>query len=427
MSITKFADFISTRGILPENTIEKFFILWLNRTCFVTALGAFLLFISTFFLEINENIAFYRFLTLLVTVFYTLVIVLHHFNKLALAFMHFAIIVPWWYTIAIIMIGGHFSQSIAAASTLVVISFVYPKRDKIFLGLMIYNILLFVLPSLYVNLYGPVIGIDFPFDEIIVFLICCGWVSIAFVAFDRSRTNLITNLRTKNEALLMRTNELHQFSYLMAHDIKTPIRNIVSFLGLLKRSLESSDIEKAKAHLDYALKGSTDLSKLVADVSTVIELRGDDAESDEALHDLNRIMEETLFAMKEEIVQFNGEVNYEDLGRYNCNSSDMNLLFQNLIVNGLKYNKSEKPEVNIYSKLTNTAKVLSFVDNGIGIEKKYQDKIFEFFHRLHVKSEYEGTGIGLGICNYIAGKYNGAIRVESREGSGSTFIVELPR
>lgn len=111
---------------------------------------------------------------------------------------------------------------------------------------MIYNVLIFVLPTLYVNIYGPIIGINIPYDEIVVFLLCCGWVSIAFVAFDRSRANLIKNLELKNETLNSRTNELQQFSYLMAHDIKTPVRNIVSFLGLLERSLSSNNIGKAK-------------------------------------------------------------------------------------------------------------------------------------------------------------------------------------
>lgn len=93
---------------------------------------------------------------------------------------------------------------------------------------------------------------------------------------------------------------------------------------------------------------------------------------------------------------------------------------------GLKYNKSIQPIVNIKSEQDLEKRTIQFSDNGIGIEQEYQDKIFDFFHRLHVKSDYEGTGIGLGICNYIVGKYNGQIHVVSTVGRGSTFIVELP-
>lgn len=419
-----FIDFIGSRGITTGNQMDSFFLYWLNWISLLTSIGAFTLFLSTFFLEINGPIGFYRFITSLVAIFYILIVILHHYNQQVIAFFHFAVIVPWWYAIAIAVIGGNFSQSIAAASTLVVILFIYPNRDKVFFFLMIYNALLFIVPTMYVNVFGPIIGIDFPFDEIVVFILCCGWVSIAFISFDRSRSHLIQNLKTNNSILNNRTAELHQFSYLMAHDIKTPIRNIVSFLGLLERALQNNNVEKAQKHLQYALKGSKDLTSLVDDVSKVIELRGQDDTRE--VQNLDKILESTLFNLDNEISQYNGQVNYESLGYFNCKSTDMTLLFQNIIMNGLKYNKSNQPIVNIKSEQDPEKRIIRFSDNGIGIEQEYQDKIFDFFQRLHVKSDYEGTGIGLGICNYIVGKYNGHIHVESAVGKGSTFIVELP-
>ena len=425
-TVQNIIDFIGSRGVTNQKKFVTFFLYWLNWVSLLTAIGSFSIFLFTFVYDVEGPIWFYRFITLLVSVFYLLIVILHHFNKLELAFLHFAIIVPWWYAIAIVVLGGNFSQSIAAASTLVVILFIYPKRDRFFYILIVYNILLFVLPSFYVSLKGPVIGVNFPFDEIVVFLLCCGWVSIAFISFDRSRSTLIKDLKSNNSILNARTKELHQFSYLMAHDIKTPIRNIVSFLGLLDRSLKANNIEKAQQHLDYALKGSMDLNNLVTDVSKVIELRGDEEVKDIEMQDLDNILETTLFSLKNQIDVYQGEVKHEPLGQYTCNPADMTLLFQNLIINGLKYNQSTKPCVEVKSVNEIDKKVLLFVDNGIGIEKEYQDKIFDFFQRLHVKSEYEGTGIGLGICNYIVSKYNGQINVESIIGEGSTFRVELP-
>lgn len=176
--------------------------------------------------------------------------------------------------------------------------------------------------------------------------------------------------------------------------------------------------------MQYALKGSKDLTSLVEDVSKVIELRGQDDTRE--LQNLDEILESTLFNLKNEISQYNGLVNHQTLGDFKCKATDMTLLFQNIILNGLKYNKSFQPTVKIKSELKNDKRLISFSDNGIGIEREYQEKIFDFFQRLHVKSDYEGTGIGLGICNYIVGKYNGQIHVESTIGKGSTFIVELP-
>ncbi len=419
-------DFIGSRGVTNQKKFVTFFLYWLNWVSLLTSIGSFSVFLFTFVYDIEGPIWFYRFITLLVSFFYLLIVILHHFNKLELAFLHFAFIIPWWYAIAIVVLGGNFSQSIAAASTLVVILFIYPKRDRFFYILIVYNVLLFVLPSLYVSLKGPVIGVNFPFDEIVVFLLCCGWVSIAFISFDRSRSSLIQNLKTNNNILNTRTKELHQFSYLMAHDIKTPIRNIVSFLGLLDRSLKANNIDKAKEHLDFALKGSMDLNNLVTDISKVIELRGDgDLEAVE-MQDLDKILETTLFSLRNQIDIYEGEIKRNTLGHYKCKPADMVLLFQNLIINGLKYNQSTKPCVEVKSIKVKDIMILQFIDNGIGIEKEYQGKIFDFFQRLHVKSEYEGTGIGLGICNYIVGRYNGKIKVESIVGEGSTFSVELP-
>jgi light-regulated signal transduction histidine kinase (bacteriophytochrome) len=102
-------------------------------------------------------------------------------------------------------------------------------------------------------------------------------------------------------------------------------------------------------------------------------------------------------------------------------------VFQNLILNGVKYNTNAKPTVEIFCQETATEVIYAVKDNGIGIEEKYFEKIFEPFQRLHNKYDFPGTGLGLSICKKILEKHNGQMWVTSVEGKGSTFYFSVPK
>jgi light-regulated signal transduction histidine kinase (bacteriophytochrome) len=105
----------------------------------------------------------------------------------------------------------------------------------------------------------------------------------------------------------------------------------------------------------------------------------------------------------------------------------MRQLLQNLLSNGLKFQKpGVAPEISVNAVVKNGNCILSVSDNGIGFEEKYLDRIFTIFQRLHGRTEYEGTGIGLAVCRRIIERHNGQITAESTLGKGSTFIVTLP-
>ncbi|MEM7511961.1 MAG: ATP-binding protein, partial [Bacteroidota bacterium] len=109
------------------------------------------------------------------------------------------------------------------------------------------------------------------------------------------------------------------------------------------------------------------------------------------------------------------------------NEAELYLLFQNLINNAIKFRRpDESPIVNISAEEGRMGYLIKIRDNGIGIPKEYQQKIFQLFNRLHTSSEFEGTGIGLSICKRIVEKLGGTIWVESDEGKGTTFFVRLP-
>lgn len=103
----------------------------------------------------------------------------------------------------------------------------------------------------------------------------------------------------------------------------------------------------------------------------------------------------------------------------------LTLVFQNLIENGIKYNQLETPTVEIFYTDTSTHHIIHFKDNGMGIAKRFQDKVFEMFKRLHTNDEIEGTGLGLAICKKIAQNHGGDIVVQSEIGVGSTFILSI--
>ena len=105
----------------------------------------------------------------------------------------------------------------------------------------------------------------------------------------------------------------------------------------------------------------------------------------------------------------------------------MIFLFQNLIKNGIQYNETEKPTVSIITKSNDDDFILEFKDNGIGIDAQYHDKIFQFFKRLHKQEKYEGTGMGLGLCNKIVRNYSGVILLDSQKNKGSIFKIILPK
>ncbi|MEZ4850238.1 MAG: ATP-binding protein [Bacteroidia bacterium] len=116
----------------------------------------------------------------------------------------------------------------------------------------------------------------------------------------------------------------------------------------------------------------------------------------------------------------------QPLPQVHANEIEFITLFQNIIENGLKYNSSEIPSIKMTVDYMEEYFVLKFQDNGIGIENKYHNRISELFQRLHTLSDFEGTGLGLGICAKIVKLYHGEIWVESSPGQGSTFMIQLP-
>jgi len=143
--------------------------------------------------------------------------------------------------------------------------------------------------------------------------------------------------------------------------------------------------------------------------------------------DLSDVIGEVLSDLEVRIVKTGGEMHVEGLPVISADPTQMRQLFQNLIGNALKFHKEgEKPRVKVHCAAAGSAWQIMVEDNGIGFEERYLDRIFAPFQKLHSRSEYEGTGMGLAICKKIVERHGGSITATSTPGAGTIFIVRLP-
>ena len=219
--------------------------------------------------------------------------------------------------------------------------------------------------------------------------------------------------------------ELERFTYIASHDLKTPLRTIVSFLGVMRKDLEKKKFDRLDEHLDFAQSGARQMYYLITDILEYSKVEHVDIPSTSI--DLNTV----LVKVKHHLADLIGEKNVliqtnQNLPTVIGNETQWVVLFQNMIENGIKYNESQQPRIIINSDCSKDVLKLSFQDNGIGIDEQYADQIFEMFRRLHSTNEYQGTGIGLAICKRIVDHYGGNIWVESGKNVGSVFFIEIP-
>ena len=226
---------------------------------------------------------------------------------------------------------------------------------------------------------------------------------------------------------LARSNaELEQFAYIASHDLRSPLRQVSSYVSLLDRRYGDKLDADAREFIAFAHDGAVRMDQLVVDLLEFSRI-GRNAKPVELVA-LSEVVHEACANLHSNIIDANGRVDIVGaLPMIKCDPSDLVRLFQNLIGNAIKYRLPERPPVVTVSAATGpTSHVMTVRDNGIGIEPIYHDTIFGVFKRLHTPDKYEGTGIGLAICKKIIDQHSGRIWVESNPGEGTAFHVELP-
>ncbi|RPJ78813.1 MAG: hypothetical protein EHJ94_08935, partial [Deltaproteobacteria bacterium] len=218
--------------------------------------------------------------------------------------------------------------------------------------------------------------------------------------------------------------ELEQFAYVASHDLQEPLRAAVGFLQLLQSKYKNQLDEKGHHYIERAVKAGHRMQSLINDLLKISRVNTPNTTFIPA--DLTKILEETLEYLQSTITEKNGDVTYSKLPTLMVDQDQIQGLFQNLIINALKYNKHPKPTIEIGYEDKGHEYLFYVKDNGIGISKESHEKIFMIFQRLHARQEYSGSGIGLALCKKIVERHQGIIWVESEPGKGSTFYFTLP-
>lgn len=247
---------------------------------------------------------------------------------------------------------------------------------------------------------------------------------------DRTR-----ELSLKNEELEFRNHELQQFSWVVSHDLKEPLRKISMLIKMIREKYLAED-EKALDYADRTVGAAERMSNLINDLLDYSRLSSK-VSAERA--DLNEIVREVISDFDHLIESKGATVTTTLLPVITAVPSQLRQLFQNLLENALKFSRTDvAPTVDISAEIIAEKRFdspadpngrfcrITVADNGIGFDEVYLDKIFVIFQSLHDRHHYEGTGIGLAIAKKIIEKHNGLITATSRAGEGATFIIILP-
>ena len=238
------------------------------------------------------------------------------------------------------------------------------------------------------------------------------------------RVRAVDDLRRANEELSRTNRELGQYAYIASHDLQEPLRMIANFVEVAERRAGAALDEATRGFLRRARDAAARMQALVRDLLAYAQLDRADVFTDV---DLDAIVAQALEHLRPRIEETGARVEVGALPRVRGDADRLVRLFQNLIGNAIKFRSPDRPSVIAVSATRDAAGwTIAVRDNGIGIPRTSQQRIFEVFQRLHRAGEYEGTGIGLAICTKIVEQHGWTITVASDEGEGATFSIIVP-
>ncbi|MDV2997044.1 MAG: Adaptive-response sensory-kinase SasA [Chroococcidiopsis sp. SAG 2025] len=244
-------------------------------------------------------------------------------------------------------------------------------------------------------------------------------------------------LKRQQQLLAQSNSDLQQFASVASHDLQELLRKIQVFGNQLKEKFSEVLGAQGRDYIERMQSAVGRMQSLIDDLLAFARI-ATRAQPFGATN-LEQVVQEVLSDLEVRLQQTEGKVEVDKLPTIDADPVQMRQLFQNLIGNALKFHRPQTPPaVKIYSQLVAplqseaedsedvAACQVIVADNGIGFEPKYQERIFQAFQRLHGRSQYEGTGIGLAICRKITERHGGSIKATSMPGQGATFIVTLP-
>ncbi len=245
--------------------------------------------------------------------------------------------------------------------------------------------------------------------------------------------NVVEDITTRKEAedklgqtieALIRSNaELEQFAYVASHDLQEPLRMVSSFVQLLADRYKGKLDAEAEKYIKIALDGASHMQNLIQDLLMFsrVTSRGQMFQNVNVDDVLNQVLNDLSVSIQES----HSVISIDHMPTVYADPTQLGQVFQNLISNAIKFRGEQPPNIHIGARQQTGEWIFSIADNGIGIDKKYFDKLFVIFRRIQPRGKYPGTGIGLATCKKIVERHGGRIWVESELGKGSTFFFSI--
>jgi len=239
---------------------------------------------------------------------------------------------------------------------------------------------------------------------------------------ERKRAEL--ELRNTAEELARSNLDLEQFAYVASHDLQEPLRAVSGCVQILKKRYQGHLDARADELIDHTVAGASRMQTLIDDLLTYsrVSTRGRAFEP----CDCGVALSQALANLEVAILESGALITHDALPVVKADAAQLAQLLQNLIGNALKFRGPHPPRIHIAASRAKSHWLFSVTDNGIGMQPEYFERIFVIFQRLHTRTEYPGTGIGLALCKKIVERHGGRIEVKSVLGQGSTFSFTIP-
>jgi len=240
----------------------------------------------------------------------------------------------------------------------------------------------------------------------------------------RSLLSLIEE-RRKSEERRDRQEEMAHFAYIASHDLREPLRGIISFGQLLKKNYGPQLDSRADEYLGFILDGAERMIRLIEDLGVYAQV---DVEPEKRVDiDIHGIVELLVEELRAQGINEGIHISLRPLAPAFGNPKLIRILFENLLSNALKFRRGRVGKIEIGCEVMGDTVVYRIKDDGIGFKPEYADRIFTLFKRLNSREQYPGSGIGLSVCRRIVERLGGRIWAESELGQGSIFSFSLPR
>lgn len=434
-------NFIRSFWKVPKRTDKKLGAQLTNRGAAISTLLSMIFIGISYSMEDRAGLN----ISLAMAILNPVIILLNYYGKYLAAVIYSFLLYIFMITMVVISygsdVGGEYIYIIMIMSILI-----FNRSHK--LRILFYTLVIFAYIFAHIWLsYNPppLNALISPYTYHIFFFTTLSFVSIIILnykqkvrEFKTKTEDLLLSLKESNDKLndkkakveeqniqlKVQNDELERFAYIASHDLKTPLRNVVSFLNLIERKLPDDSSKDLKEYIDFAVKNSKQMYETVQGVLDYSKLNNKKPPLHEV--DLNKVLNDAVSNLNHQINKHNAIIRYPSLPTINSNRTYLLSVFQNIIENGIKYNDNTTPIIEISHIKNNGHLQIIFEDNGIGIEQEYKNQVFEMFKRLPMDNQPPGTGIGLAICKKVMQILGGEIKIESFPGKGSSFIIKIP-